>query len=285
MMRSTSPPAARSIVAALILVAGGLLAGCAGPFGAVRASDTLDLAVDIQAGTPVRVETFNGAIDVTTSADPRASAIVTRTGEGDTQAEARADCDMIDVTFRMVEGTAVLRAVYTPSPTNINGSRGAAVSIRVPKGTALELVTSNGGVSVRDTWAPVAAHTSNGSVDLRGVTGALAVETSNEAITIEADQARADLHTSNAAVTFIGSLVPGSHRVETSNGAVDLRLPEGSCFTIDAETSNNAISSDFEVAGSSTERSLQGTAGEAGPDGMVAIHARTSNGPIAIHKT
>lgn len=284
-MRTTSPRALRPMVAALILVAGGVLAGCTGTFGAVRASDTMDLSLDIQAGTPVRIETFNGAIDVTTTAEPRVTAVVTRTGEGDTPAQAQADRDRIDVSLRMIDGTAVLRAVYTPSPDNINGSRGAGVSIRVPQGTALELVTSNGGVTVRDTQAPVTAHTSNGSVELRGVSGALAVETSNEAITIEADQARADLQTSNAAVTFIGSLMPGSHWVETSNGAVDLRLPDGSCFAIDATTSNNAIRSDFDVQGEVTEESIEGTAGEAGPDDMVAIHARTSNAPIAIHKT
>ena len=284
-MQATPRRLARSIAPALLVAAAGLLAGCDGTFAAIHASDTLDLSLDLPAGTPVRVETFNGAIDVTIAAGSAVSALVTRTGEGNSHAQAEADRDRIEVTLRLVDGTAVLRAVYTPSPDSIDGSRGAGVSLRVPEATAVELVTSNGAVSVRDTRASVNARTSNGSVDLRGVTGLLAVETSNQAVTVEADQASADLRTSNGAVTFTGTLLPGNHRLETSNGAVDLRLPSGSCFTIDASTSNNVVSSDFELAGTTTKDSLHGTAGTAGPGGTVTIQAHTSNGPITIHET
>lgn len=273
-----------SLIAAGVLGVGAL-AGCVGPLGSVHATDTVDLSLDVAAGTPVRVETFNGDVDVSTAAGANVSALVTRTGEGDTKAEAEADRDKIEVTLQMVDGSAVLRAVYAPSPNKINGGRGAGVSIRVPEGTAVDLGTSNGDVSVRDTKAAVTVDTSNGAVDLRGVNGVLTVETSNQTITVEADQANADLHTSNGAVTFQGSLAPGSHRLVTSNGAVELRLPAESCFTIDATTSNNEITSDFDVQGTTSRDSLRGVAGVAGSGEPVAIEARTSNGPIAIHRT
>ena len=282
--RSLSRVLRGPVIAAVTLVAL-LLAGCTGgTFGMVRASDTLDRSLDVQAGTPVRVETFNGAIDVSTAEGTRVSALVTRTGEGRSMSAAEADRDKIEVTFELVDGVAVLRAVYTPNPDSVSGSRGAAVSLRVPAATPLELVSSNGAVAVRDTSAPVDVRTSNGAVDLRGVAGMLSVETSNGAVTLAAERATVDAHTSNGALLFAGALEPGTHRLETSNGRVDLRLPSDASFTIDATTSNGSVDNEFAVAGSTTKDAVRGTVGGTESAAAVTITARTSNGAVALHK-
>jgi DUF4097 and DUF4098 domain-containing protein YvlB len=270
------------VVAATLAIL--LLTGCTGgTFGMVRASDTLDRSLDVPAGTPVRVETFNGAIDVATADGTRVSALVTRTGEGRTMSAAEADRDKIEVTFDLVDGVAVLRAVYGPSPDSVSGSRGAAVSLRVPAATPLELVSSNGAVGVHDTAGPVTVRTSNGAVDLRGVAGMLSVETSNGAVTLAAERASVDARTSNGALSFAGALEPGTHRLETSNGRVDLRLPADASFTIDATTSNGSVDNEFALAGSTTKDAVRGTVGGESAS-AVTITARTSNGALALHK-
>lgn len=272
-------------VAVAAMLAVSLLAGCTGSsFGMVRASDTLDRSLDVQAGTPVRVETFNGAIDVSIAEGTRVSALVTRTGEGRSMSAAEADRDKIEVTFALVDGVAVLRAVYTPSPDSVSGSRGAAVSLRVPAATPFELVSSNGAVGVHDTAAPVTVRTSNGAVDLRGVAGLLSVETSNGAVTLAADRASVNARTSNGALSFAGALEPGTHRLETSNGRVDLRLPADASFTVDATTSNGSVDNEFAVAGSTTKDAVRGTVGGSESASAITITARTSNGALALHK-
>ena len=87
----------------------------------------LTLAVPV--GTPVRVETFNGGIEVSAASGPDISAEVERTGEGSDQAEAEADRDAIEVTLELVDGVALLRAVYAPSPDSIPSGSGAAVTL------------------------------------------------------------------------------------------------------------------------------------------------------------
>ena len=255
--------------------------GC-GAIGAVRATDTIELAVDLQPGTPVRVETFNGAVDVDVLDGTRATALVTRTGEGHDQAAAEADRDGIEVTFEMVGPMAVLKAVYTPDPASIPGSRSAGVSLRIPSGTPVEVVTSNGAVGIRQTDGPVEVRTSNGAVDLRGVRGDVSVDTSNGAVTIEAEPVSLDVHTSNGAVSFAGALEPGSHRLDTSNGTLTLRLPADASFTIDADTSNATIHSDFTVRGEVSERSISGAVGDEAAAAETNVNAHTSGGEINL---
>ena len=278
---------ARGTCAAVLVcaLAAAIAAGCGSSLGLVRSSDTVDRSLEVAPGTPVRVEAFNGAIEVTTAAGNSLSARVERTGEGRSRSDAEADRDRIAVTFDLVDGTAVLRAVYQPNPDSIPGGRSAAVTLRVPEGTPLDLETSNGPVRVTGAAAPVAVRTSNGPVTLAGVTSAVSVETSNGPISVQADDATADLRTSNGALTFAGSLRAGNHAFETSNGPIELRLPTGSSFTVDAETSNGSTSTDFPLAGVATKDALRGTVGPAGEASATSIAARTSNGSIDLRGT
>jgi DUF4097 and DUF4098 domain-containing protein YvlB len=70
--------------------------------------------------------------------------------------------------------------------------------------------------------------------------------------------------------------------LRTTNGAITLRLPEGTNASIDARTSNGAIRSDLPVTiGSSSRNRLQGTLGRGGP----TIEMRTTNGAIRLERS
>ncbi len=73
----------------------------------------------------------------------------------------------------------------------------------------------------------------------------------------------------------------GAQGLETSNGPITVRLPAGSSFALDAQTSNGTVTLDgFEIrtTGVTDDDTLQGTVGTGGP----AIVLRTSNAPIVI---
>lgn len=267
---------------ALVLLVSGLLAGCT-TVGKVHAADTVELSLELLPGTPARVETFNGAIEVSTTDGAAVSASVSRSGEGSDQAAAEADRDSIEVTLELMDGVALLRAVYTPSPDSVSGDRGASIQLVVPSSTPLELWTSNGSITVRDTSGGVSARTSNGPVELRDLGGSLAVDSSNGAVTVTTDEPVAvDLHTSNGFVRFDGLLQPGEARFETSNGGVELALPADAAFALDASTTNGKVTSELVISGSVTDSAVEGVVGSPQDAEATTVVVRASNGPITL---
>ncbi len=289
-------------VLAVLLVAGSTLGACAGdgPF-AIRAEGTQELARDVAASGPthrVRVEMFNGSIEIRAGAPGRVAATVTTIGAGGSKAEAEADRAKIQVTLDAdADGTIVLRAVYGPRPGSPN-NRAARAVVDVPPGATLDLRTSNGGVTSTGVGGAIAVKTSNGPVNLRGAVAGATVRTSNNSVEIEGG-ARLDVETSNAAVilhgtdatvrvqtsngsiTFDGTLSGDEQSLETSNENIDLLLPVGASFSVDATTSNAVARVDgFAIlpTGATGRDGLEGTVGEGGP----TIILRTSNGPITI---
>jgi len=266
-----------------LLLSGLLVSGCVTISRGVQARDNVSLALEVPAGTPARVETFNGSIEVSASPGTQITAQVERRGEGADQAKAEANRDGIQVTLELVDGVAVLRAVYTPDPTSIPGGNGASVTLQVPTATPLELVTSNGPITVRDGSAGLSAQTSNGPIALSGVAGTLQADTSNGPITVSTTgPAIPELRTSNGGITFDGTLQAGEAALDTSNGAVELRLPADAAFTIDASTSNSKATSEFPIAGTTEDDALRGTVGDAALAAETRLTVRTSNGPIRL---
>ena len=115
---------------------------------------------------------------------------------------------------------------------------------------------------------------------MNGARGTLDLDTSNGAVDVVADDVAIDVETSNGAITFEGRPAAGSHRFETSNGAVTLVLPADAAFELDAETSNGKVTSDFEGLGEPA-RAVKGRVGEA-PG--ASIRVRTSNGGIGVRQ-
>jgi hypothetical protein len=276
-------PAVAGLV--VLLLGGVLLGGCVTISSRTQARDTVALTLDVPAGTPARVETFNGAIEVSPASGAQVQAEVDRRGEGTDTAAAETNRDAIEVSLELVDGVALLRAVYTPSPGSIPGGSGAGVRLLVPAGTALQLVTSNGPISVGETAAGLEARTSNGPVRLSGVAGPVSVDTSNGPVTIEAGgPATLDIHTSNGGITVDGALQPGETALETSNGAVEMRLPADAAFSVDASTSASKASSEFAIDGSVEESALRGIAGAPEAASATSLTIRTSNAPITLTK-
>ncbi len=300
--RSPAPRRMLTVLLSLILPAVAI-ATCAGdgPF-AITSSGSQELAVDVPADAPaitVRVEMFNGPIEVRAGAAGRVATVVTTTGAGGSKDEAEADRAKIQVTLDAnPDGSVLLRATYQPNPASPN-NRAASAVVDVPPGATLDLSTSNGRVATTGISGPITVDTSNGPVRLTEATagakvrtsnyeveidgsGTFDVETSNAAILLRGDGVTARARTSNATVGFDGTLSDAATSLETSNESIFVQLPAGSSFGLDARTSGGAevLVQGFEVrtTGAVGEGTLQGTVGSGGP----SISLRTSNKSIEV---
>ena len=293
-------PVGRSIaVAAVAAIAGSILvAGCSGIAGEVTAHESRDLALAGVTTSLVRVEVFNGELSVRPGPDGRVGATVTVTGVGATRSDAESDRANVVTTLAEAGDAVVLQAVYKPDPTNPR-NRGASASVAVPAGSTLDLVTSNGKVSVTGINGAIRIRTSNGETTVDRATAGLDVETSNGAVTvtgsqgpisltssngrirIDATNAAVKASTSNGEIAFTGSLAAGRHSFETSNAAIALRLGADATFGLDLETSNAKVRVGYPVTttGTAEETRLAGRVGDAP---TASISARTSNGGITI---
>jgi len=296
-------PRRLSAVLAAILLATPALAACAGdgPFAITASgSQVLETQVPSEAqGILVRIEMFNGPIEVRAGAPGRVRAEVTTTGAGGSKADAEADRAKVQVTLDAgPDGTVLLRAVYQPNPSSPN-NRGASAIVDVPPQAALDLRTSNGNVSTAAVAGPIQVATSNGAVRLAEVgagatvrtsnngveidgSGTIDVQTSNAAIVLRGEEVTIRARTSNATVDFDGTLSDAPQSLETSNESIYVRLPAGSSFGLDAQTSGGAhvVVTGFDVrtSGAAGGDILQGTVGTGGP----SITLRTSNANIEV---
>jgi predicted small lipoprotein YifL len=297
-------PVSRRIVAgfAVLLLVLSSLAACAadGPL-TVTASDTQELEAAVGATAPdlvIRVEMFNGPIEVRAGDVGRVAATVETTGVGGSKAEAEADRAKIQVTLDAnPDGSVLLRAVYQPNPGSPN-NRAASAVVEVPPDAALDLRTSNGTVTTSGISGPIDVRTSNGAANLAGLesganvrttngaveidgTGLLDVQTTNGSVSIRGTDATLGVRTSNGDVSFDGTLSDSPQRVATTNNPITIRLPATAGFTIDARTTNAEVVLDgftLKTTAPATEVAKQGIVGVGGP----WLVLRTSNASIVV---
>jgi hypothetical protein len=173
----------------------------------------------------------------------------------------RAARDLAD----QVEVRTAPGSVSSHGPRTRSGSSwSVSFRVLVPEGTALELRTSNGGITVAGVRGAVQAQTTNGGVRLEDTAGRVRARTTNGAIT-----------------TTVSRPLAASDAMElrTTNGSIRIGLPEGISARIEASTTNGRISTDFPITmQGQIGRRLSGTIGEGGPE----IRATTTNGGIRI---
>ena len=138
--------------------------------------------------------------------------------------------------------------------------------IYVPTQTDLRVSTHNGGISVEDIDARLELGAVNGPLNLRRVSGDVRGETTNGPLNVELD-----------GDSWRG---PGLD-LKTTNGPVNLGIPEGYSARLETGTVNGGMRIDFPVT-------LQGTIGrrittQLGRGGA-PIRAVTTNGPVVISR-
>jgi DUF4097 and DUF4098 domain-containing protein YvlB len=257
--------------------------------------------VDIQtyktpAGAAVRIHNANG------------KTLVLGEDRDDIQVTAckRARAESTEAAVRLLEEIRVVNdetngvlglEVEVPRKWNRHGN--ANLEVRVPRTVRIEVVASNGKISVEGLRSALRARSSNGSVSVTHVVGDIEVNTSNAKIEccdtcgrlvlrssngkIELDEHRGsiDASTSNGLIQArVDELGREGVLLATSNGRIVLELPEKADADVDLHVDNGVIRNDREMARATRETNgrMRGTLGHGG----IPIKLRTSNGSICL---
>jgi len=246
-------------------------------------SATKTLSEDFKTGpTPkIIIATFNGTIDVSRGTDDKVVVDVTKSASGFDQATAEASLDNVQVTMvQKADSIEITAKQLDKRP----GNFGAAIVIAVPRGAVLDLRTSNGAVVCESIDGDIEAHSSNGKLEIVEGRGKLKLATSNGTIKIDAKDAAVNARTSNGRIEFAGSLADGQHKFKTSNGRIEMYLPDDASFRFTGSTSSSRVRCDFPHT---SRRSQHGrghlevtVGGQTEP--KCEIVANSSNGSISL---
>ncbi len=284
-----------------------------GDFSAGRFTSDFHYSYPLRAGGTLTLETFNGSVEI--SAWDQNTVDISGTKYGPTQTAA-------DTLKIEIDHTADLVSVRVPRPYDRRSHEGAKFVVKIPRGVILDritssnggirtmagvgpsrLKTSNGSIHVEALEGNVDAQTSNGPIEVRDVKGDVVAHTSNGHIRADGVDGTVEATTSNSSVRAEIGRPDRNVRIETSNGPVELWLPNGltrevrvntnnSGITLHlpttlnarvlARTSNSSITTDFDVAmrGEIDKNHMDATIGSGGP----LIDLSTSNGSIRLLK-
>lgn len=275
MHRSRLRLAVLPILCAPLLLAS---AGCSSAgWGKADLKRPIAVTAPIQAGSPIRVESANGAVSVV--AAEVAQVEIDATFYSDSQ--ERLDQAKI-VAERLADGTLSVRPVWPGGRLN---NEGATITVRTPSANGVHIETSNGSVNISGLKGYAYMDTSNASIVVRGHDGEIFADTSNGAINIADATGKVTADTSNASVTLtLANDNPGPLDITTSNGSVTLAVGEAFTGVLKATTSNGRITStakgsaNLPTSGGPT--TLTQTFGDADQTSTV----RTSNASVTVRQ-
>lgn len=159
--------------------------------------------------------------------------------------------------------------VYATGPDNRSREWwSVSYRINVPRRNDLDLRASNGGITIIGVSGNMRFDTTNGGVRLQDVGGRVNGETRNGGLN----------------VTLSGSRWDGEGLdVETSNGGVNLAIPDGYNAELETRTVNGGLRIDFPITVQgelTSRRGLSTTLGSGGP----LVRVRTTNGGVTIKR-
>lgn len=282
--------------------------------GMARYSRDFHYSYPLKTGGSLSVETFNGSVEISAWDQDTVDISGTKTGPSEDAVEA------LKVSIDNSPDSVSVRVVR---PSERRNNLGARFVIKVPRNAYLDrITTSNGAIRVLDGMGPAKLRTSNGSIRVQGLRGTLDAQTSNSPVDlIEVDgdvtvhssnghihaehlAGSLDASTSNNRITAIIERAGRTLRAETSNGGIELTLPEKFPGDVRAHTSNNSITlhlpsdmnahviastsnasvtSDFDmrVHGEIRKNHMDAILGSGGP----TMDLSTSNGGIRLMRT
>jgi hypothetical protein len=206
------------------------------------------------------VDTTNGGISVTGEDRPDVSleARVTAWGPSESEAASLLNQVVIDTDGGDVRD-------HGPHE-NFFGRRGYSVDyhLHVPRHLAAEFHSMNGGIDLASLDGTIRFSTTNGGVDLSSLSGDVQGRTTNGGLDIALSGDR-----------WQGE---GLH-ADTTNGGIDLHVPDHYSAHLETSTVNGGISVDFPVTvQGEIKNHLDTNIGSGGP----TIHAQTINGGVSI---
>ncbi len=230
--------------------------------GPVEVVDTVARAV-APSDRPLVVEGLRGSVRLTGAEQTTADLSFVRRGRGDTREAGQSVVEGISIT----ESGTDAEYAYTLAADREDY---AAVDVRgrVPRRTALRVDRLSGPVHVAGVEGALTVSHAHGDVTVQGAAGAAEVRIKN----------------GDVAVGFQSLPPGGTHRIETANGDLRLRLPPDETVQIDAQTDAGTIRTrglsftNEQFAPINAGARYDAQTGDGGP----TVELRTQNGSILI---
>jgi DUF4097 and DUF4098 domain-containing protein YvlB len=250
-----------------------LLAGCA-------LADEWTKTYQVGDKPALRVETNDAAIEVSRGSSHVISVRVTtegiNIGNGGIHVVDHQSGDTVDL------------QVHFPHETGFHMSwrgRTARVEVQVPQETAVDLRSGDGHIRVDGTSGAAKVETGDGHIEVRNFNGSVRGRTGDGHMTVEGVFTEVKLETGDGHVDFTarpGSKMSTNWLIHTSDGRVEVRLPQDFAAEIYAHTGDGRISLDFPVTvnGSPEHNRVRGKLNGGGP----LFEIGTGDGRISIAK-
>jgi hypothetical protein len=255
------------------------------------------------AGAPdLRLDTFDGSIDIRTGDDARAVVIeIERRGPtqeaiDQVKVDTRQEGDRIDVDVKKPNRDVTFFGIghLTPSANliitmpktgNVVARSGdGAMRIEGVRGR-LDLHTGDGSIRGRDVGGQMSIVTGDGSVTLDSAEGDLDVDTGDGSVSVTGKLGTVKLHTGDGSITLRadpGTVMKSDWSVTTGDGGVAVSLPSGFGAELDAHTGDGSIRNDLDLrtesAGENSRRTVRGRLGAGGK----TLTIRTGDGSIRL---
>ncbi|HEX7706791.1 MAG TPA: DUF4097 family beta strand repeat-containing protein [Thermoanaerobaculia bacterium] len=256
----------RKILTPLLLV---LLATTA---GADSLTETIDRTFNVRAGSMVELSNVNGRVTVGSWDQPRVRVIARKQVKA-SSGDAEKILHALRVEMQPQDGGLVVNTHFPKRHSDggtifdwllgNNVEANVQYDVTVPRNMNLTVRNTNGAIEVRQVDGKLKVGTTNGKIALEDCGGSLEASTTNGGI-------RADFR----------SVAPGQpFRLQTTNGRIEISLPQSIAADLDASTTNGSIRSDLPVTTTGMSRNtLRGTINGGG----TPVRLRTTNGGISI---
>ena len=194
--------------------------------------------------------------------------------------EAEAFAQQVQIKIEQQEGMLRISKEHPKPPFGFDVS--VSYVIQGPNKVDLTLETTNGKILAEQVEGTVKIKSTNGKIRLDAVTGQVEAHTTNGGIEVEV----VSLKDESKFATTNGSIKVGVREgiapilANTSNGSINLTLPEDFCGQLDAKTVNGKISS--ELATTPERQSRTQLVGQIGEGGETPLKLRTTNGSIRL---
>jgi hypothetical protein len=245
----------------------------------------------------VRVETNDGAVRVTTGDVKQVEFRVEFQGYElgkDLRIDSRQDGDKVELVAR-VSNHLWLAGLFR--------SRILRIEVRMPRRADLQVETGDGSVKAEALEGTVDIHTGDGSIAVDRLEGDIRLYTGDGSIEARDLDGKVDAHSGDGHITVAGRfdalkvrtndghvdarIQPGSKMasawtIETGDGGIGLRLPEGFQADLDASSGDGRITLDvpLTVTGKVSHSKVRGQLNGGGP----ALILHTGDGSIRIER-
>lgn len=249
----------------------------------------------------LRLQTFDGSVEVRTWDRPEVLVYVDKRGEHAKVLErievlAEQKGELISVEARDSNKSRFVGIGLSVSPSAkmvATVPRRTNVVIRTPDGSIVveriegrvEVHTGDGSIRIAETAGELLAETGDGSIQLDDVRGDIEARTSDGTIRLSGMPSRVRARSGDGSIAMrirTGTTMSDDWMIATEDGSVAIELPEGFAAQIEADCADGRVRNDLPLAvasgGTSRDRTLVGTLGAGGRK----LTVRTGDGTIRL---